>query len=375
MNTILTHQISSSVELKDNATSTIKVNYYSQCLNATGPEKKTNKCGNIKVGDVVEFKIEIEVTSCPIDPKEWNQTLQIYPVGLNESLIVDIEMLCSCPCEKPGNLGYEEHSKKCSEAGTYKCGICECDSQHFGTTCQCTALGMNANIVDNCRPANSTVDCSGRGVCSCGRCECYSRDDNEKIYGTYCECDDFSCDRHEGLICGGPDHGICQCGVCICKDSWGGAACQCKLSTDTCYAPDVIDGEICSGRGVCECGVCKCNSTDKVKYSGRFCEKCPTCADRCEEFKDCVQCQVFENGPLKKEDCLSNCTKFTPDSVDYIEKNQENDEILCTFIDEDDCRFYFVYYFDDQKKIHVKVQKHRECPPAVIKYPTSKNSP
>lgn len=38
---------------------------------------------------------------------------------------------------------------------------------------------MNANIVDNCRPANSTVDCSGRGVCSCGRCECYGRDDNE----------------------------------------------------------------------------------------------------------------------------------------------------------------------------------------------------
>lgn len=44
-----------------------------------------------------------------------------------------------------------------------------------------------------------------------------------------------------------------------------------------------------------------------------------TCADRCEEFKDCVQCQMFKNGPLKGADCLSNCTKFTPDSVDYIE--------------------------------------------------------
>ncbi|KAK9738725.1 Myb/SANT-like DNA-binding domain [Popillia japonica] len=97
-----------------------------------------------------------------------------------------------------------------------------------------------------------------------------------KIYGEYCECDDFSCDRHEGLICGGPDHGTCECGVYV------------------------VDGEICSGRG-------------------RFCEKCPTCADRCKEFKDCVQCQVFENGSIKKEDCLSNCTKFTPDSVDYIE--------------------------------------------------------
>ncbi|KAK9739114.1 Integrin beta epidermal growth factor like domain 1 [Popillia japonica] len=172
-------QISSTVELKDNATSMLKVTYYSQCLNVSGSEKKTNKCGNIKVGDVVEFKIEIEVISCPADPKEWMQTLQIYPVGLNESLIVDIEMLCSCPCEKPDNPGYEKDSKKCSGHGTYKCGVCDCGPQHFGTTCQCTALGMNANIVDNCRPPNSTVDCSGRGVCSCGRCECYGRDDNE----------------------------------------------------------------------------------------------------------------------------------------------------------------------------------------------------
>lgn len=27
----------------------------------------------------------------------------IYPVGINESLVVDLEMLCSCPCELPGN--------------------------------------------------------------------------------------------------------------------------------------------------------------------------------------------------------------------------------------------------------------------------------
>lgn len=110
--------------------------YHSQCLNATGPEKKTNKCGKIKVrtqhfqntngftivipklimqpnkfqvGNVVDFKIEIEVTSCPADPKDWYQTLQIYPVGLNESLIVDIEMLCSCPCERPGNPVLKMH--------------------------------------------------------------------------------------------------------------------------------------------------------------------------------------------------------------------------------------------------------------------------
>lgn len=52
-----------------------------------------------QVGDVVTFKIEIEVTSCPKNIKDRNQTLQIYPVGLNESLMVDLEMICGCPCE------------------------------------------------------------------------------------------------------------------------------------------------------------------------------------------------------------------------------------------------------------------------------------
>lgn len=50
---IFLQQISSTVELKDNATSMLKVTYHSQCLNASGSEKKTNKCGNIKVSDIV----------------------------------------------------------------------------------------------------------------------------------------------------------------------------------------------------------------------------------------------------------------------------------------------------------------------------------
>lgn len=57
---------------------------------------------HFQVGDVVTFTVEIEVTSCPKDRKDWKQTLQIYPVGINESLIIDLEMLCDCPCERPG---------------------------------------------------------------------------------------------------------------------------------------------------------------------------------------------------------------------------------------------------------------------------------
>lgn len=53
---------------------------------------------------MVTFSIEIEVTACPKDPKDWNQTFQIYPVAINESLTVNLEMLCDCPCEHPNHF-------------------------------------------------------------------------------------------------------------------------------------------------------------------------------------------------------------------------------------------------------------------------------
>ena len=41
--------------------------------------------------------------SCPEDPREWRQIFEISPVGINESVLVDLEMMCQCDCEKPGN--------------------------------------------------------------------------------------------------------------------------------------------------------------------------------------------------------------------------------------------------------------------------------
>ena len=46
---------------------------------------------------------KIEVVSCPEDPREWRQIFEISPVGINESVLVDLEMMCQCDCEKPGN--------------------------------------------------------------------------------------------------------------------------------------------------------------------------------------------------------------------------------------------------------------------------------
>lgn len=49
------------------------------------------------------FEATIEVKSCPKDRSQWNQTIQIYPVGISELLVVHLEMICECDCEKPWN--------------------------------------------------------------------------------------------------------------------------------------------------------------------------------------------------------------------------------------------------------------------------------
>ncbi|XP_021913854.1 integrin beta-PS isoform X1 [Zootermopsis nevadensis] len=360
-------KISSSVEMKDNATTdAVKVTYYSACK-GSGPAIQTNKCDGLKVGDVVKFEAEVEVTNCPSDPKKWKQIFKIYPVGINESLIVDLEMLCSCPCEQEGDPWFKRKAEQCSKFGTYKCGICECDKTHFGRTCECDSDNINGATglpVGGCRPDNtSVVDCSGRGTCVCGVCECETRENPEEVIsGPFCECDNFSCDYANGLLCSGSDHGTCICGKCQCKPDWTGDACDCRASSITCIPPG--GGEICSGNGDCNCGACECYEGKEGRYTGKFCEKLPSTSGRCLEFKECVQCQMYKTGSLTAEECLANCT-FTPSSVDVIEVHEEAGEVLCAYYDEEDCRFSYVYTYSDNNTLIVRAQEKRECPPEI----------
>ncbi len=147
-------KITSAVELKDNATNNVKITYYSSCL--YHKREETNICKGLKIGDSVTFEAEIKVTSCPRNPNEWNQTIQIRPVGLNESLIIDLEMICECDCEKPWNE--QTDSVYCEGRGTYECGICSCNSTYYGGRCECDAK-------ERCVRGNDTKVCSGRGTC------------------------------------------------------------------------------------------------------------------------------------------------------------------------------------------------------------------
>lgn len=213
----------------------------------------------------------------------------------------------------------------------------------------------------DCRADNySVVVCNGRGDCVDGVCECYKRPrHDEVISGQFCECDNFSCDRHNGLLCSGSDHGTCSCGVCQCEPGWMGDACDCRASNDTCIRRP--GGGICSGHGTCECGSCRCDVTPDGRFSGRFCEKCPTCEGLCHQLKNCVQCQMYNTGPLAASGlCAETCTKISITGYDKIEADEQMDESLCTFYDDVDCRFQFVY--KDSDTFEVRAQRKRECP-------------
>lgn len=85
---------------------------------------------------MVSFTAEIVVTACPQNEKDWKQKFEIYPIGRNQGLRVDLEMLCSCPCEIPAHPLFEVNSPTCNGFGSYKCGLCECDELHYGPNCE-----------------------------------------------------------------------------------------------------------------------------------------------------------------------------------------------------------------------------------------------
>ncbi|XP_055344512.1 integrin beta-PS-like [Paramacrobiotus metropolitanus] len=365
--------ITSTVELKDNAPSDlVKVSYFSSCM-GSGERKRTNVCSGLRVGSEVRWEIVVEVIKCPAGPPPHRIPFKIRPVGLDDELLVDLEVICGCDCEQPEYALY--NSTKCSGKGTFECGICRCPPGTFGRFCECTSDSIQEeNELFGCMAPNTTIVCSGRGNCVCGECVCFPRDDGHSVYGKYCECDDFDCPHFNGLPCGGPTHGHCDCKFCICKPGWTGPNCGCSTDNSTCISKNGLE---CNGHGHCDCGHCVCDVdpvTNTQLFYGPTCENCPTCPGMCHTLKPCAQCQAFGTGELEDEEdgsrCLKNCTLFNATHVDAVHKDMPGEEI-CQFRDERDfCTFFFSYYdHPDTGKLVVEVQKTKVCPEEVRALP------
>uniref|UniRef100_A0A673GXH2 Integrin beta n=1 Tax=Sinocyclocheilus rhinocerous TaxID=307959 RepID=A0A673GXH2_9TELE len=302
-------------------------------------------CAGLKIGDKVSFSIEAKLHGCP---KEKSRTFMVKPMGFKDTLQVTVDFACECDCQQSSVPA----SPSCHHGnGTLECGVCLCDPGRLGSRCECSEGEYKPSQQDRCSPNPAAPVCSGRGDCVCGQCACRSSDFG-KVWGPYCECDDFSCLRFKGQICSG--NGECNCGTCHCSPGWSGDSCDCSTRTDACMGSG---GMLCSGRGHCVCGVCEC--TQPGAY-GSTCEKCPTCPDACTIKKECVECKHYKRGDLYEKNCNHVCRDeiVLVDELVFHEKNSVN----CSYKDEDDCVQNFQYYEDASGKSFLYLVKEPECP-------------
>lgn len=200
-----------------------------------------------------------------------------------------------------------------------------------------------------CFLPGSTEVCSGRGECVCGNCQCKSRrGDLPLIYtGRWCECDDSRCPSYNDAVCGGSDHGVCDCGFCKCYKHFTGRNCGCPTRTDKCKAKD---GSICGNHGDCKCNKCQCDKG----YGGQNCTECQGC-DTCEANRECVECIIWGSKHSKTNDnCKQTCTKLNIMVVDEVEENDNlhKTEKLCKYND-----IMFLLRKDEKNGINIKASR------------------
>uniref|UniRef100_A0A8C1EKK5 Integrin beta n=1 Tax=Cyprinus carpio carpio TaxID=630221 RepID=A0A8C1EKK5_CYPCA len=296
-------------------------------------------CSNVKAGDVVSFNVTVELKGCLAGPRRFS----LRPVGFQDALEIELESQCVCDCHQTP----EASSAFCSRGrGALECGTCVCDPGFVGPKCECTE---GQEQISDCRAHEGAEMCSGLGECFCGQCVCHPSSFG-RVYGPYCECDNFSCLRFRGELCGG--HGECDCGECVCHSGWMGEFCNCSTSNNSCLSPD---GSICSGRGKCVCGKCECTVPGA---SGEWCQRCPTCGDICSLPRSCVECYLKARDPL--DECGVKCNSLhttVSNSTDF----EESRATICTLQSEDHCLLSFSLVDSDHGSIIYNTKLH-DCP-------------
>lgn len=363
-------KVTSSVQLVANNSEYLSLTYYSACLSSKEGERSTDSnlrrtqvCEGLQVDSQVMFKVKIELLSCPKKVSDRREIIKISPLGLEEGLIVEVNMICDCNCDR----NQIKSADQCNGKGTHSCGICNCNQGSYGSRCECDA--HDSRLVDDSKcysNVNDTKPCSGRGNCICGQCSCFPVA-GHFYSGEYCQCDDLACDFYQNQLCGGPNRGMCRCGKCSCADLYSGSDCGCPLSNLTCIDP--TNGLTCNGRGNCVCGSCSCSSN---QYTGPYCDECPTCPGQCPLYTDLVESQI-SNGTIR----LTTITKSN-----VIHSTLVNNLIMnpgdkrCQFIGHDNCAYSFIYNYgglssmsqtsnisnrQPEQLVIIKISRNRVC--------------
>ncbi|XP_054901011.1 integrin beta-6 [Poeciliopsis prolifica] len=318
-------------------TEKLQMSFATICPNGTA-FSNLKRCSNIKPGETVVFNVSVALSGCLSGVRRFS----LKPVGLQDSLEVELESLCSCDCHQlpPAN-------HQCTEGqGIYHCGVCVCQPGFLGAQCECND---ETAFLSNCLATNDSEICNGQGDCYCGHCVCHPSSYG-RIYGTNCECDDYSCVRFRGELCGG--HGVCDCGKCHCENGWTGEYCNCSSSTEACMSEN---GSLCSGRGKCKCGQCICSVAGA---SGEKCERCPTCVDSCTYAKSCVECHLLAKDDFGLCDQNCNAAKLSINTTGDYDKTAS---MKCSLKMENECKVSF--YLMEHETGHVIYNLHMYgCP-------------
>ncbi|GAB1605646.1 integrin beta-1-like isoform X2 [Argonauta hians] len=312
--------------------------------------KASDSCDGIKPGETVDFQAVFTAPSCDSGPQ--TRLITINPVGLRDTLSIELELICKCDCE----VYPEINSPKCSSAGNWSCGQCSCNPGQSGHNCSCSVQDFESHLMDKCRPDNTSALCSQRGECNCGVCICQDMPSNRnhRYSGRFCECDDYSCPNYNNKLCGGPSHGTCKCGKCECEPEYSGINCGCVKSNDSCISRNK---KICNGHGSCECGVCKCE--ENSGYTGKLCEDCPACLSKCSIYKECVKC-ILNYNDVNATQCHQTCDHKMVTIVDTLDAANNDTKKKCT-AEVDECLVHYLIVSDYDTDT-VDVQKKQDCP-------------
>lgn len=124
------------------------------------------------------------------DVTEGKSYAIIKPIGFNETTKIHIHRNCSCQCDDTRGSKRKCVDETFLDAKCFQCdeNKCHFDEDQFPS--------------ESCKSHKDQPVCSGRGVCICGKCLCHNIKLG-KVYGKYCEKDDFSCPYHQGNLCAG----------------------------------------------------------------------------------------------------------------------------------------------------------------------------
>nr|XP_033334916.1 integrin beta-nu-like [Megalopta genalis] len=332
------HELITKVVLRDNSTSPLRVEYFSNCGRTDEEKISTSECRGIEEGKVYDFSLVLSFDECPRNESALQQRIVIEDALASEAskIVIDVELLCGCKCK-------DSVYSRCVH-GSDECGFCKCHFGWSGEYCDCNQISPVDNEQQCIAPTATTI-CSNRGECICGSCIC-----DEEYSGRFCECS--PCEQSDGLECGGK--GICDCGTCSCLPGWKGDTCECPTMSELCMAPG--SEHICSGNGDCDCGECRCKSVNNVDYSGKYCELSISSVPNslCALYNGCVNATIEEPQRID-ENCRTNKTDYNTTIIGSVDRGHEHYCFVRTVKEDLVCTIPYVYEFQTNDIVLLKI--------------------